>query len=185
MDRREHHRAQLSLPVRLRWTTPFGQRTEVCETENISRGGLLVPASDAHYPGVSLWVAFPYDYSLGDGQPEMSAKVVHAREAHNGSRPTRATTPPSQREFTRTNGSPKILLALHFAPTKYSKIDGHARWSGPERRSSTRRVLSVPIRVRPEQMPWFEEAMSIEFSTGGMLSEQSRIPHRRKLGDFV
>src|SRR5258705_359600 len=59
MDRREHHRAQLRLPVRIRWNTPFGQKTEVCKALDISRGGLLVPCEEAHSPGVPLWVAIP------------------------------------------------------------------------------------------------------------------------------
>ena len=76
MDRREHRRAQLRLPVRIRWNTPFGQKTEVCKTLDISRSGLLVPCQDTHAPGVPLWVTFPYDSSMGDSQPEMMAKVT-------------------------------------------------------------------------------------------------------------
>src|SRR6266478_3826230 len=84
MDRREHHRAQLRLPVRIRWNTPFGQKTEVCKTLDISRGGLLVPCQETHAPGVPLWVTFPFDDSLGSAQPEMLAKVVSVRPARNG-----------------------------------------------------------------------------------------------------
>src|SRR5256885_17249724 len=84
MERREHHRAQLRLPVRLRWSTPFGQKTEVCQTLDVSRGGLRVPCAEAHAPGVPLWVTFPYDVSLDDGQPEMLAKVVRASGGNGG-----------------------------------------------------------------------------------------------------
>src|ERR1700722_17412178 len=84
MDRREHHRAQLNLPVRIRWNTPFGQKIEVCKTLDISRGGLLVPCQEAHAPGVPLWVTFPYDPALADGQPEIMAKVVRAAQSCNG-----------------------------------------------------------------------------------------------------
>src|SRR6267143_1017719 len=84
MDRREHHRAQLRLPVRIRWNTPFGQKTEVCKTLDISRGGLLAPCQETHAPGVPLWVTFPYDSSMGDGQPEMAAKVVRVTPVING-----------------------------------------------------------------------------------------------------
>src|SRR5260370_35635791 len=76
MDRREHHRAQLRLPVRIRWNTPFGQKTEVCKTLDISRTGLLVPCREAHALGVPLWVTFPEDSSVGDTVPEMLAKAV-------------------------------------------------------------------------------------------------------------
>ncbi len=59
MDRREHHRVQLRLPARLRWTTPFGQKTEVCTTVDVSRGGMLVPCREPHAEGMPLWVTFP------------------------------------------------------------------------------------------------------------------------------
>src|SRR5438270_5300493 len=88
MERREHHRAQLRLPVRLRWTTPFGQKIEVCETLDVSRGGLRVPSHEAHAAGVPLWVTFPYNVSFGDGQPEVLAKVVRSCAGSNGERCT-------------------------------------------------------------------------------------------------
>src|SRR5271170_211932 len=78
MDRREHHRVQLRLPTRLRWTTPFGQKTEVCDTVNVCRGGVLVPCQEAHAEGMSLWVTFPYDASMAYGQPEILARVVRS-----------------------------------------------------------------------------------------------------------
>jgi hypothetical protein len=151
MDRREHHRAQLSLPVRIRWNTPFGQKTEVCKTLDISRTGLLVPCQEAHPPGVPLWVTFPYDGSVGDGQPEMLAKVVRVSRGRkgNGSKSTEA-------------------VAVHFAlaPPAESSANGHAK--EPERRDSPRRPLALPIRVRPEDVPWFEEAMTIDVSARGL-----------------
>src|SRR4029077_17338857 len=83
MDRREYYRVQLRIPARLRWTTPLGQQTEVCETVNVSRGGLLVPCKENHAAGISLWVTFPYDASLPSGQPEVLARVVRSsRTAH-------------------------------------------------------------------------------------------------------
>ena len=78
MDRREHHRVQLRLPARLRWTTPFGQKTEVCASVDVSRGGILVPCREPHAEGMTLWVTFPFDASLVVGQPEVLARVVRA-----------------------------------------------------------------------------------------------------------
>src|SRR5580692_2125205 len=78
MDRREHHRVQLRLPARLRWTTPFGQKTEVCASVDVSRGGMLVPCREPHAEGMTLWVTFPFDTSLTVGQPEVLARVVRA-----------------------------------------------------------------------------------------------------------
>ncbi len=39
---------------------------------------------------------------------------------------------------------------------------------GAERRGSARRTLAVPVRVQPERIPWFEEAMAMDVSAKGM-----------------
>jgi hypothetical protein len=163
MDRREHHRAQLSLPVRIRWNTPFVQKTEVCKTLDISRGGLLVPCQETHAPGVGLWVTFPYDTSLGDGQPEMLAKVLRVGPAHNG----------NGNKSTLESAS-KQALALHFAPPPRAEGNGNGGAKERERRESPRRALALPIRVRPEHVPWFEEAMSIDVSAHALRFLSSR-----------
>ncbi|HXM94623.1 MAG TPA: PilZ domain-containing protein [Candidatus Acidoferrum sp.] len=163
MDRREHHRAQLRLPVRVRWNTPFGQRTEVCKTLDISRGGLLVPCQEAHAPGVPLWVTFPYDTSLGDGQPEMLAKVVRVAPACNGNGSKSAAEDSNER-----------AVALHFALLFRSETNGNGHAKERERRDSPRRPLALPVRVRPEHIPWFEEAMTIDVSAHGLRFVSSR-----------
>lgn len=162
MDRREHHRAQLSLPVRIRWNTPFGQKTEICRTLDISRGGLLVPCQETHANGVPLWVTFPYDASLGDGQPEMMAKVVRAAPRNgNGHKPSGLKSP---------------AVALHFG--SHGRADsngyGHGVAQERERRESPRRALAVPVRVRQEHVPWFEEAMTLDISEQGLRFLSSR-----------
>jgi hypothetical protein len=161
MDRREHHRAQLRLPVRIRWNTPFGQKTEICKTLDISRGGLLVPSHELHAPGVPLWVTFPYDSSIGDRQPEMLAKVVGVRPSENG------------------NGKKRVdlaeqALAVHFALPFRPEGNGNGHVKGRERRNSPRRALAIPVRVRPPHIPWFEEAMTVDISAHGLRFLSSR-----------
>src|SRR2546423_4815245 len=177
MERREHHRAQLRLPVRLRWSTPFGQKTEVCQTLDVSRGGLRVPCGEAHAPGVPLWVTFPYDVSLGDGQPEMLAKVVRA-SGGNGAESVKDT-----RDLTRTsaagvdaieNGLERPSVALHFELAARAEANGNDHVREPERRSHPRRRLAVPIRVRAGNVPWFEEAMTLDVSADGVRFLSSR-----------
>ncbi len=163
MDRREHHRAQLSLPVRIRWNTPFGQKTEVCKTLDISRGGLLVPCQETHAAGVPLWVTFPYDPSQSDGQPEMVAKVVRVGPAHNGNGSKWAHESTS-----------KQVVALHFALSSRAQANGNGRATERERRESPRRALALPVRVRPEHVPWFEEAMTIDVCADGLRFLSSR-----------
>jgi hypothetical protein len=162
MDRREHHRAQLRLPVRIRWNTPFGQKTEVCKTLDISRGGLLVPCGETHAPGVPLWVTFPFDSSMGGGQPEMLAKVVSIRPERNGSGDK------------ATKDSTERAVALHFALPFRPEGNGNGHPTERERRNSPRRPLAIPVRVRPPHFPWFEEAMTIDISAQGLRFASSR-----------
>jgi hypothetical protein len=163
MDRREHHRAQLSLPVRIRWNTPFGQKTEVCKTLDISRGGLLAPCLETHVPGVPLWVTFPFDISLGDSQPEMLARVVRVVPAGKGNGRNFAAECSNERAVA-------VHFALPFRPASNGK--GHAKEL--ERRDSPRRSLALPVRVRPDHIPWFEEAMTIDVSAHGLRFVSSR-----------
>ena len=162
MDRREHHRAQLRLPVRIRWNTPFGQKTEVCKTLDISRGGLLVPCDEEHAPGVPLWVTFPFDSSLGSGQPEMLAKVVSVRPTRNGNGNKAAPDAGEQ------------AVALHFSLPFRPENNGNGHSKERERRHSPRRPLAIPVHVRPPHIPWFEEAMTIDISAQGLRFLSSR-----------
>ncbi len=87
MDSREHRRVRMRLPVRMRWTTPFGQKIELGQSIDVSR---------------------------------------------------------------------------------HASSNGSAHRREPERRGSMRKVLAIPVRVHPERIPWFEEAMTIDFSAKGM-----------------
>lgn len=156
MDRREHHRVQLRLTARLRWTTPFGQKTELCETLNVSRDAILVPCREAHAPGMPLWVTFPYDALASYDQPEILARVVRSAEAAEG-------------ELDR---GPAAALRFEIAPHPVSNGNGRPR--GLERRTSARRRLALPIHVRPGDIPWFEEAMTVDVSADGLLFLSSR-----------
>jgi hypothetical protein len=165
MDRREHYRARLRLPARLRWTGPLGQKTELCETLNVSRGGMLVPCQEFHATGVSLWVTFPYDASLPDGQPEVLARVVRSKRAGEFA-PGHA--------LRNTDVCPQPAAALRFEPVTHAAANGNGHLPEPERRASLRRRLALPIHVRPEDVPWFEEAMTVDVSVEGVLFLGSR-----------
>jgi PilZ domain len=219
MDRREHYRVQLRLPARLRWTTPFGQKTEVCVTVNVSRGGLLVPCQEAHSEGMSLWVTFPYDASILYGQPEILAKVVRWVAAQNGRGATpngngssghgkgsngngsggkhvgaTFSTPTATRAAeldaigdssstvavaatnTANEDGLRTLVALRFnlAPRRHPNGNGSGQKREIERRFSERQPFAVPVRVRPEHVPWFEEAMTVDCSMEGLKFRSNR-----------
>jgi hypothetical protein len=259
MDRREHHRVQLRLPARLRWTTPFGQKTEVCASVDVSRGGMLVPCREPHAEGATLWVTFPFDASLTVGQPEVLARVVRAvaavrasatsvagkkkngngnghgngygdghRANGNGSNghggngngnghkngngnghhgdgaavfrspsATEAAALESGREVSdghadvvaetasAAEGGVEVaraeefltLLALRFeidAARQRALSHAIVPLRDVERRAALRRSFVVPVRVRTEQMPWFEETMTIDCSSDGLKFRSNR-----------
>jgi hypothetical protein len=255
MDRRDHHRVQLRLPARLRWTTPFGQKTEVCASVDVSRGGMLVPCREPHAEGATLWVTFPFDASLTVGQPEVLARVVRAvvavradativagkkkngngnghgnghRANGNGSNghggngngnghkngngnghhgdgaavfrspsATEAAALESGREVSdghadvvaetasAAEGGVEVaraeefltLLALRFeidAARQRALSHAIVPLRDVERRAALRRSFVVPVRVRTEQMPWFEETMTIDCSSDGLKFRSNR-----------
>jgi hypothetical protein len=177
MDSREHRRVWMRLPVRLRWTTPFAQKIEFGETIDVSRGGLLVSTKEPHTSGVPLWATFPYDASLGDGQPEMLARIVrcgdvlevmratNAREKVQSAAERSAKLDQITHALAICDAPRTFAVAIQFEEHTNAQSNGHAVRSEPERRGSPRRALAVPVRVRPAQIPWFEEAMTIDFSS--------------------
>ena len=205
MDRRAHHRVQLRLPARLRWTTPLGQKTEVCHTVNVSRSGALVPCQEAHAEGKSLWVTFPYDAAISSAQPEILAKVVRVlgpaaatmRAKSNGNGANREVGgrdgdndainvgktnagKTADSALHSSDGSFAGIVALRFeiAPRHRSNGNGNGNGNGyhreVERRANARQQLAVPIQVRPEHVPWFEETMTIDCSAEGLKFRSNR-----------
>ncbi len=174
MDRREHRRVRMSLPVRLRC-----QKIELCETFDASRNGLLVFTKAPHVTGVPLWVTFPYDASPPDGQPEILARVVRCGEWLEVIRATNAREKVQAQSTSKQERSVKLDQPVQHAHS-VSNGNGHRR--EPERRRSPRRVLALPVRVRPGRVPWFEEAMAIDFSTHGMRFRSHR---EYQLGDHL
>lgn len=147
MERRAHHRVRLRLPARIRWASPFGQRVEVRETLDVSRGGLLLTSEVPAGPGAHVWITFPYDSSIPDGQPEVPARVV------------RAEAPPA--------GARRFGVRFELSPV-HTRNGHNSKQPAQERRATPRRPLAVPVRVRPEYQPWFEEAMTLDVSSGGL-----------------
>jgi hypothetical protein len=198
MERRQHRRVRMRLPVRFRWTTPFGQKIELAETIDVSRSGLLVSSKESHTPGVIVWVTFPYDASTSDGQPEVLARVARCQEVQEVIRATNAREK-SQTESQSTRELPAKLdqlaraigiadapatfaMAIHFEEHHRGDSNGNTRRSEPERRGSVRKALAIPVQVRPERIPWFEEAMTIDISAKGMRFRSHR---EYALGDHL
>jgi hypothetical protein len=162
MDRREYHRAQLRLPVRLRWNTPFGQKTETSSTVDVSRAGLLVNCSTPHPVGTTLWVTFPYDSSVPDIQPEVLARVVRLDMPGT----TWVEIKSENTQQLSVDAPTRPLLGLRLYPKRFSRDKQKAPQI--ERRAIPRRVIALPVRVRPQGIPWFEETMTVDISESGV-----------------
>src|SRR5258708_13854755 len=150
-ERRKHRRAQLTMPVRLRWPGPLGQCVEISKTLDVSRGGALVRSANPGVPGAPLWVTFPYDNSLSSNLPETSARVVR-----------------SERQSEDT-----YVVAIHFELA--APLNGYAPKPPVERRRSPRAAFAIPALLHPPSRPWPEETMTVDVSSRGMRLTATRI----------
>ncbi len=157
-EHRRRPRAQLNLPVRLRWFTPLRQLTEVTETLDVSRGGLRIYCQEPCRVGAVVWVTFPFDAALPLTQPETLGRVV------------RLTTTPT--------GGYYVALELEEPPTyrevASARTEAYLAPAG-ERRRRARILLALPIRVRLSDSPWPEETMTADISDDGMRFYTTRL----------
>lgn len=144
VELRQYRRVRLRLPARVRWSAPFGPASEITETINVSKGGVLLRSHEEHATGARVWVAFPYEGREDENQPEIAARIVRIA---NGSGPQTIAL--------------ELLLAGPHANTNGSSAH-------KERREANRNQISVPASVRPAYSPWAEEVMTVDVSAGGL-----------------
>ena len=161
MQRRQHLRVRLRLPARLRWSAALGQRTDRCETINVSRGGLLLACDEAHGLGHPLWITFPFDPEDSGAQPETLARVVRCAES----------AAESQEQFSgRSRGGlharlpGRWIVAMHFEVASHSQSRRNGNTEADRSQNGAGSKIALPIRVRPKHVPWHEDAMTIEVS---------------------
>jgi hypothetical protein len=65
-------------------------------------------------------------------------------------------------------------LAVRFELAPLSLSNGNGHGIKMERRASERRPIALPVHVRPRNIPWFEEAMSMDISAEGLRFLSSR-----------
>jgi len=148
MQQRQHARVRLRLPVRLRWVAPLGQQSEVCETRNVSRGGLLVACKEHHREGFPLWVTFPFDIAAPDDQPEVMARVVRRQTGLDDRADREEIALHFERFPLNAGGAREVQHTLPVAPAKNGSVAS----------------VSVPVRIRPRHILWPEEAMTLDVS---------------------
>jgi PilZ domain-containing protein len=157
LEMRKHPRAQLRMPVRLRWRGPLGMRVEVTRSMDSSRDGIRIPRSESCEVGSRLWVTFPFDTNTSaTAQPETPAHVVRVDQN-------------AQRGY-------DVSLRLEL-PAKAAIRTKHT-----ERRACSRITFAVPIFVRATGSPWPEESMTYDISRAGARFESA---HIFAMGDTV
>jgi len=114
-----------------------------------------VACHEHHAEGFPLWVTFPFDPVVPEGQPEVLARVVRCK-------------PPLE-----TGAGEEIALHFEGAP-RHSNVST-SQGDIPTPRNGTDRSVALPIRVRPRHMPWFEEAMTLEVSADKLRFVSNRV----------
>jgi len=154
---RQHRRAPLSFPARLRWRGPLGMRFETVRTLDVSREGVLVRRIEPCTPGSRVWIALPFDSALANRlDAEFPARIVRVE----------AAAPKGYR----------VALRFELPPRQ------PARTFERERRASARVAASLPIAVRPASFPFPEETMTLDASRDGTRFETL---HKYSCGDSV
>jgi hypothetical protein len=169
-ERRHRPRVLLEMPVRIRWLGPFGLETEITQTRNASRGGLLVSSDCSRQVGSLLWATFPYDAAVAFTESETPGKVVRFA-ANFAIRNAQANT--IAIEFHHHD------LISHSDPLAQNNPSSLAGRN--DRRLHARIALAFLIRVersgRNSNLPqqerksplWAQETMTVEVSPAGML----------------
>lgn len=169
-ERRHRPRVLLELPVRVRWLGPFGLETEITQTRNASRAGVLLSSDYSRQIGSLLWATFPYDAAVAFTESETPGSVVRCA-ATFAIRNAKANT---------------IAIAFHHRDLisegdtlVQNLFSAHAGRN--DRRRHARIALAFLIRIERvgrnssllrqeiESTRWPEETMTVEVSPAGML----------------
>jgi hypothetical protein len=143
--------------VRLRWLGPLGLESEISETLDAGRGGILVSSREPRAEGELAWVTFPFDAGAANAEPETPAHVARSK-----------TTP---------SGGHLAGIALadgdthsRAARNSISSIIGPVRiqFRGADRRRYSRTRLALLIRVRGADPAWPEDTMTMDISLRGL-----------------
>jgi hypothetical protein len=173
-ERRRRQRVHLEMLVRIRWLGPFGLETEITQTLNVSRDGLLVSSANLRQTGTLLWATFPYDAAVAFSESETQGRVARCAVA---SAPDNATDIASRNT---------IAIAFHHHDLNpmvaaLTKNNLSIRAGRIERRRHARIPIAFLIRIDRrdhvtqnlqsphESPPWPEETMTVDVSPAGML----------------
>lgn len=162
-ETRQHRRVPLVLQVRLRWVAALGLQTEVSQTRDTSRGGLLTTSAETRRVGAPLWITFPYHPEEKMSAPEFPARVAHTHETSHGEHlvgiafdSRRGLGDKKPRSEDRRSGS--------FWRRAKRVLTGTQ-----QRRKSERIAMALPMTVHRATTPWPDETISVNISSGGVV----------------
>ena len=110
---------------------------------------MLLACDKAHRPGHPLWVTIPFDSEASGAQPETLARVVRCEPAEG-------------EDHERESG--KWVVAMHFEEAAHAQSRHDGDLEAGRNRNGSGSKIALPIRVRLENVPWYEEAMTTEVS---------------------
>ena len=115
-----------------------------------------------------MWVTFPFDAAAADGQPEVLARVLRCESFQEG-------------------GESRAGIALHFEGVPQHPVASNGQRETGLQKNGAGHSVALPIRVRPQHIPWFEEAMTVEVSSDKLrfVSNREYAPDETLLVTFV
>lgn len=122
--------------------------------------------------GHPLWVTFPFDPNASGVQPELLARVARRLEGNSQS-------------DARLPG--RWSVALQFEASAHSEPRRNGSLGTPAKHNGAGNKIALPIRVRPQHVPWHEEAMTVEVGRDKLkfLTNREYMMGQRLLVSFV
>jgi PilZ domain len=160
---RRHRRVPLVLMVRLRWVGALGLETEVSETRDTSRGGLLTTSRETRRTGAPVWITFPYRPEEKITAPEFPARVAHTHETSHGEHLVGVAFDSSRGDCSKEP---------HAEDRRSGSFWRRARrvlLRSQQRRRSERIAMALPLAIRRKISPWPDETISVNVSNGGVV----------------
>src|ERR1022692_2440017 len=164
-ERRGRPGVLLELPVRVRWLGPFGLETEITQTRNASRDGVLVSSDSSRQPGSLLWATFPYDPAVAFTESETPGKVARSAAESVGKNIIAIS-------FHQNDPiSPGDVIPSNDSSSRRESDDRrcHARISLAYLVRVTRTACTSPNQQAPIEPFWPEETMTLDVSPDGMI----------------
>ncbi|MGH9774838.1 MAG: hypothetical protein ACRD50_07805 [Candidatus Acidiferrales bacterium] len=155
-DRRRYGRAQVHLPVRLRWLGPFRSEIEITRTLDAGRDGFRFRRDEICTPGSRVWTTLPFHAETAEPLPEIPSRIIWVRQS--------------------LTGGFEVAVRFDEAAPQVSAF------TGPDRRSSRRVALAMPLRVLCEDAPWPEDTITLDVAESSLAFVSARVHHA---GDAV